>query len=705
MKTRNYRGAHEREGRDHKLIVFAAAAAALALIALIMLGMLRTLGKEPAFSQGQVEICVESDGTRLTWPAPEQADFIRVYTRCEGEEDYALAGEFEGDTAVLPGLVREKPVELRIIAVDKGYGLFGREVERESSPIELTVIPRVLPQPVVSAEIGEDRTLKLRWEDRAERYEVCLQNEAGGWDVFAASRTGEAAVRFGTELAIPSHETPLVFAVRASEQGNGYVLCSPYSAPIVIERQMLMDAALDLDCEKTGERTYTLRWNETRGDHYEVQQWLTHEEKWMTLARVDRAGERGYDTGCLASGTDYRFRAIACGSEANWQGSDSVLAAAPGEVQFRTGITPLYCTVWPIQELALYQDADRSTRLLTVPAGAALCVLEEQSGLFRVRCNGAEGWLDANFCLINLPEYVGDLCAYDITNSYASIFRIHEYDIPGITGGVVKGYENVCLDEDDYLVPFLYPCADKLISAAKAAEADGYRLRIYDAFRPHEATRFLYDTTSAVLDQPVPVPEEETVEAESPTPEPEPLPEMEAETAGDPEAETDGEEAVTEEEPPVPVITYGSVMTDNRFGLSAFLAASTSAHNRGIALDLTLERIGDGVELGMQSAMHDLSWYSILANNNENANRLSQYLLAAGMRGLNSEWWHFQDDETRNAIGLDACLERGVSIEGWKKDDKGWRYRLADGRYCRADTLTIDGQRCMFDAAGYLIED
>lgn len=720
MKTRNYRGAHAHDGRDHKLIVFAAAVAALALIALAMLGLLRTLGKEPAFTQGQVEICVEGDGTHLKWPASEQADFIRVYTRGEGEEEFTLSGEYEGDTAVLPSLAREEPVEIRIVAVHTGYSLFGQPHEQESSPIELTVTPRTLPQPVVRVEIGEDKVLKLRWEDQADRYEICLQNESGGWDVFAASQTGEAAVRFGAELAIPSHEAPLVFAVRASEQGNGYVLCSPYSAPIVIERQMLMDTALDLDCEKTGERTYTLRWNETRGDHYEVQQWLEREEKWTTLARVDRTGERRYDTGRLASGADYRFRVIACSSEAAWQGSDTVLASAPGEVQFRTEISSLYCTVWPIQELTLYQDTDRSTRLLTVPAGAALCVLEEEKGLFRVRYNSAEGWLDANFCLINLPEYVGDLCAYDITNSYASIFRIHEYDIPGITGGVVKGYENVRLDEDDYLVPFLYPCADKLIGAAKAAEADGYRLRIYDAFRPHEATRFLYDTTSAVLDQPVPETEEPDGEAEDVTvtepeaPAPEPVPEPEpgdAPPADDPDAAADDPEAAAQaeepeavEEPPAPVVTYGSVMTDNRFGLSAFLAASTSAHNRGIALDLTLERIGDGEVLEMQSAMHDLSWYSILANNNENARRLSRYMLATGMRGLNSEWWHFQDDDTRDAIGLDTYLEQGVSIEGWKKDDDGWRYRLADGRYCRSDNLTIDGRRCMFDAAGYLIE-
>ena len=73
----------------------------------------------------------------------------------------------------------------------------------------------------------------------------------------------------------------------------------------------------------------------------------------------------------------------------------------------------------------------------------------------------------------------------------------------------------------------------------------------------------------------------------------------------------------------------------------------------------------------MQSGMHDLSWYSETYLNNLNAKLLEGYMKAVGMNGLSSEWWHFQDDATRKAIGLNSSLEKGVSPEGWTQDDGG----------------------------------
>ena len=141
-------------------------------------------------------------------------------------------------------------------------------------------------------------------------------------------------------------------------------------------------------------------------------------------------------------------------------------------------------------------------------------------------------------------------------------------------------------------------------------------------------------------------------------------------------------------------------MTDNgRFNLGSFLARTISSHNRGIALDLTLEK-PEG-ELEMQSGMHDLSWYSETYLNNLNAKLLEGYMKAVGMNGLSSEWWHFQDDATRKAIGLNSSLEKGVSPEGWTQDDGGWRYRNADGSIARNTALTIDGRVYTFDGSGY----
>ena len=151
--------------------------------------------------------------------------------------------------------------------------------------------------------------------------------------------------------------------------------------------------------------------------------------------------------------------------------------------------------------------------------------------------------------------------------------------------------------------------------------------------------------------------------------------------------------------------TYGRIMTDNgRFGLGSFLARGTSAHNRGIALDLTLETLEGGQALTMQSAMHDLSWYSATYRNNDNAKLLEKYMTATGMRGLSSEWWHFQDDKTRESINLNTYLSQGVDASGWTRDDHGWRWRNAAGEVQRNTTITVDGVRWTLNSDGYVAE-
>ena len=88
-----------------------------------------------------------------------------------------------------------------------------------------------------------------------------------------------------------------------------------------------------------------------------------------------------------------------------------------------------------------------------------------------------------------------------------------------------------------------------------------------------------------------------------------------------------------------------------------------SRHNLGVAVDLTLEDANTRQEIPMQSQMHDLSWYSVTARNNDSANMLASIMKSAGFGTLSSEWWHFQDDEARNAYAIPA-VSRGLSLEG-----------------------------------------
>ncbi len=384
---------------------------------------------------------------------------------------------------------------------------------------------------------------------------------------------------------------------------------------------------------------------------------------------------------------------------------------------------PLYCTIWPIQDLTVYNEPGLSEKIGTVKGGQTLCVLAEENGSFKV-CYDNDldiGYVDSRFCMINLPEYLKDLCAYNITNSYDSVFRIHEYDIPEVTGTVIPGFENVSPDPASgvFLVPYLYPCAKRLMGAAKKAGEDGYRLKIYESFRPHKATRYLYDSVETLLSEPLPDAEEvektmspEEIDAANAQMVQESLDQAQAFML------SQGIDPTSEQALPIvqfyldntPKIetdtyiyrkTYQEEMTNGTYQLSAFLAKQVSAHNRGIALDLTLCSPETGQDLEMQSAIHDLSYHSVSSANNENAKLLESYMTAEGFSGLTSEWWHFQDDITRKEIKLATYLEDGVSLEGFMADEKGFKYRRADGSFVTDGEMEIGEKKYSFDSDGY----
>ena len=105
----------------------------------------------------------------------------------------------------------------------------------------------------------------------------------------------------------------------------------------------------------------------------------------------------------------------------------------------------------------------------------------------------------------------------------------------------------------------------------------------------------------------------------------------------------------------------------------------------------------------MQSSMHDLSQYSVLSRNTEDAKHLSKIMTGAGFGGLVSEWWHFQDNDARDKLAL-IKVANGVSAQCWVKDDTGWRWRDAKGNLFSGKTLELNGKTYTFDSKGYLAE-
>ena len=475
---------------------------------------------------------------------------------------------------------------------------------------------------------------------------------------------GKTTLYFGDEAGrpIPSYTQPYTFAFDAYRQAEGYIFYGIRTEPLTLTRQDLLGTELHLTGTEDNDNRFTLTWNEVKGDYYQLQHRLSEAEPWKTLAEIPADGERTYTTQSLSPYCTQEYRVITQRKDAT---ADSMPVTQSNTLQISTQSKLIYSTVWPIKDLPVYTNAAATAELGTAKAGTAFCVLALEYGKFRVRYKTGEGYIDSNYCMINLPEFLGDLCSYNITNSYDSLYKIHQYDIPNVTGTVIAGYEQVQLAPDTYLVPLLYPTARKLEQAALAAKAEGYTLKIYDSFRPQATTLALYEQAGNFVEETIPQDQ---------------LPENYTGTGA---------------------YTYAMYMTDNgRYSLSFFLSKERSRHNQGVAVDMTLvDAFG---ELPMQTDIHDLSWFSETAQNKSNANTMARFMKDAGFGTLTSEWWHFQDDDTMTALNVPALMS-GVTPECWMADDTGWRYRRADGLYCTNCTLTIDGVQYRFDQNGYII--
>lgn len=476
----------------------------------------------------------------------------------------------------------------------------------------------------------------------------------------------------GNRFSIPHTGEKLTFVFDAYRTSPGLIYYGAASQQISVVREDLLTRDLNLECTDLGNHSFHFTWSETKGDHYLVQRYREDAGSWETVQCVEADQERSYTTDTLTGFSKYLYRVVAVGGQVI-EGSE--FAALSVVKTVTTGASPKYCTIWPIKNLDVYRDATKSQSIGTAPSTKAFCVLGMEEGMFRIRFGDSFGYIDSNYCLINLPEMLRDLCLYNITNSTQSLYMAHEFEIPTVTGTVIVGYENVQLYTGDQLVPLLYPTALRLEKAALAAIEQGYKLKIYDAYRPQNATIALYDQAIGLVDQPIP---DETYTGK----EVNDLPVL---------------------APDAPALTYGQLMTDfGRYTMNYFLAAGKSRHNRGIALDLTLTDMSTGEDLQMQTSMHDLSWYSELKHNNDNAKLLAAIMESAGFSGLVSEWWHFNDLETQNDY-LPPHQKEGVSAECWMADDYGWRYRRADGSYLVDCTEQIDYVWCTFDENGYLI--
>ena len=668
-------------------------------------------------------------GMILSWPVCEGAYDYRteVFPAYEGPDAAYLKKNCTECSCMIPaGVPTDRAVTLRVTP-RKRIKLFGFEFFRDGrSSVEVTTYLHDNTGYTLNWSIDPDnKTFTASFNGGSnDCYNLYRKNATGELELmrsisykrsFTTGADGSLELKnnpgfvqlvltfgAGGDFPLPSDGEYVTFVMDASSTAEHLLVKQSMTQPVVLTRADFTDTILNLKTEELGDNRYRLSWNETIGDGYLVQ-YRNDDGNWQTVAEYAPEDERVYETGHLSSYRDHSFRVT------SKSGEDSYIT--PAVTAVHTEISETYATIWPLKDLTLYTDAGKSGKLGTVAALKALCVLGSEDGMFKVYTPEGEGYIDQNSCMINLYDYLGGLCEYDITNSYYSIYAAHEYAIPGVSGKVTAGYENVLIGRDEFLVPLLYPTAQKLVTAARNALSDGYRIKIYDSYRPYVATRSIFDLTEQILDLPLPderferldlnryrilaeagyLKEEGDSEEETePESEPAATPEMKLMQAiaekyaatGDPVPLELRLDPSSEYYDPtlLQYDTFRTEMLGTSYRLSAFLAQNGSAHNLGIAMDMTLVNAEDGEELKMQSAMHDLSYHSVQKDNNNNANILKSYMVPAGFNMISSEWWHFQDDDSRKKYSP-ARGEAGVSIEGYKADDKGIRYRNADGSY------------------------
>lgn len=631
----------------------------------------------------------ENGSVELSWPAAEKADRYLLQIL----EDTGLVDE-EGNKVyrehyqnyltdqtwdILPRLPEDQELTIRVSTMVDYYFPFEEEPRTRMGEEYMEITDVFFPPEIT----------QLSWEADHETKQVDLQfflPEGAQACLYRVEETGNRLITTLTEdhytlqfaedgeLAVPEYDAPYEFAMDLMRVGEGYTYYGLISESFRVYREDMLGTVLELTTEEISPNQFCFSWNETKGEYYELQQYNPSKKNWTPLARVERDGYRSYTTGHLDRYSEFTFRVVALGDATL---PDSEFTATPAESTVTTGASVVYSLIWPIQKLDIYADTDRAQVVGQAPAAKGYCVLDYRDGMFKIRYDAkAYGYIDANYCMINLPDLMGDKLMYNITNSYASIYMTHEYEIPTITNQITVGYEKVKLKENTYLVPLLFPTAKKLEVAAFDAIDKGYKLLIYDSYRPQEATRMLYDTTLALVDTPIPeLPFTDKVLEDMPV-------------LGEGE-----------------VLTYGDLITDNgRYTLNYFLAKGGSRHNQGIALDLTLYHLKTREEVLMQTSIHDLTWYSERKRNNREANILSKIMTDAGFGTLTSEWWHYQDNEAKDEL-KPAFMWSGVTPERWAKDDNGWRCFLANGKRYYLCTKTIGGVSYTFDDQGYVLDE
>ena len=307
-------------------------------------------------------------------------------------------------------------------------------------------------------------------------------------------------------------------------------------------------------------------------------------------------------------------------------------------------------TGWATIDLKITDSMNyNANEIMQLPRGESFLILDESGNYWQIKYNNKIGYIDHNYCMINLPDVMPSI-VYNISNADSSIYKSSGVKLPDVTGEQLYTTGKVMnekIGREEYPCPVLYSTAKKIAMAQRSALNDGYCLKIYDSYRPRSVSKLISQKLNILYNRNFTVRDN---------------------------------------------INYSTGLSGTVYywEQSWFLAQGLSSHNTGAAIDVTLCENSTKQELVMPTEMHELStkaikYYSgsclkVPANYSKEmtdaAKKLDYYMTSNGMTTLSSEWWHFQEQDGYNRIrmitygyGCDFQVENILSETDTKIED------------------------------------
>lgn len=284
---------------------------------------------------------------------------------------------------------------------------------------------------------------------------------------------------------------------------------------------------------------------------------------------------------------------------------------------------------------------DQSESIIVLKQGEPFLIISSASSgnWWKVNYNGKIGYVNTDYCMINLPDYIPSI-EYYITNATSSIYQSSgvKMSVTGKKLYTASMVYNPRLGRDEYIVPVIYSFAQKILLAQQEANKNGYSLKIYDAYRPKSVADQVKDSLLELYNR------NQTVR--------------------------NG-------------INYSYDKNGKKYtwGQGWFIAQNLSAHSLAAAIDVTLITKDTKQELSMPSVIHELSTKAIkytmpisgqttvrsdlyASSMTAGAKELDRIMMGVGLTSLASEWWHFQDNMAYNRIKV--YESKGIDVQPTK---------------------------------------